>query len=331
MRYRHHNRGGINFAPLPKQRIFNGVLNDYVFEAIKDRCDIAELICRVCEKYLIHKDDLYRCSHCGVAGEVVLVVDRLVADDDPHRLSVRLLQREGTLTPKAYKHAAENDGFLIGGLPCPSCDKPITQLIEHDTGVQPSCCQVAFLPQIKEIPDAKPPKGKRIQRWKVSYEKIEKIDLPHPTPCQLTLIDLATYQSELARFAPKIETLPIEADPASSETLEEPPPEDSSPSDATQVSNAATLPVRHTDAITWFLRKFILGKPTAITPRNEVYEAYVHWIRKHNQEPLSNKIFYRHFKALYPYVRYGQNRINGKMTRCYRGISLRRDADLLSR
>ena len=318
-----------DMAPIINQRILDGMLTDYAWEKIENNLDIAELICPLCKKYLIHKDDFYHCYWCGLTTEVVLVVDRLVADADPQRLSIRLLQREGTLTPEAWQHAEANKGFLIGFLVCPSCEDPITHLSEDATGEKPSCCQVSFLPEIKDIPYSKPPRRNRIQRWKVSYE-VENAEIPYPTPCELKLIDLGTYQSELERFAPKIETFPIVADPPPSEPVEAPPPEDLPSSDDTEVSIPETIDVTHTDAINWFLRKFILGKPTAITPRNDVYEAYVHWIRKHRQEPLSNKIFYRHLREIFPYVRSGQNRINGKMTRCYRGISLRRDADLLS-
>ena len=325
---RHRRLGGINFAPIPKQRIINGHLTSDAVAAFEERRDIVELICPVCSKYLIDKDDVFHCYYCGLAGEVILVVDRLVADDDPHRLSIRLLQQEDTLTLKAYKHAKENEGFIFGSLPCPSCDEPITQLLEHDSCVQPSCCQVVFPPQIVEIRHPKPPRNS-IQRWKVSYELVEKIGLPHPTSCKLTHIDLATYESELARFAPKIETLAIEADPVPSETQKALPPEDMPSSDDTEVSIPETIDVTHTDAITLFFRRCILRNAEAITPRNEVYQAYVQWIGEQHQAPLSNRIFYRHLREVFPYVRFGQNRINGKRMWCYRGISLRRDDDPL--
>ena len=332
MRYRHHNRGGINFARLPKQRIPNGVLNDNTSERIKDRLDIAELICPLCQKYLIHKDDLYYCYYCGVAGEVVLVVDRLVSDEDPQRLSLCLLQRLDTLKPNACKHFEENDKFLFGSLPCPSCDEPITQLIEHDAGVQPSCCQVAFVPKIIQIPyKYEEKKRKTIPRWKVSYH-FEKVGISHPTLCELKLIERHAYISELAHFLPKCET-PIEVDPAPADETQDQKPRKKPPSttsDETHVSKAKTIPVRNTDAITLFLRTSIIERSNAITPRNDVYEAYVHWIRKHNQQPLSNKVFYGHLRQVFPYVRYGQNRINGKLTRCYRGVKLRSYDDMLS-
>ena len=314
-------------------RIKNGRLDEYAEDAIKDHRDVAELICSLCRKHLIYKDDLFHCSSCGLTGEVMLVVNRLVSDDDPHRLSIRLLQRNDPLTQLAWKHAEENDGFSFGSLPCPSCDKPITQLIEHDNGVQPSCCQVVFPPHIEEIRFPKPQRGKRIQRWKVSYQLVEKIGIHYPTLSKLIHIDLATYQSELARFAPKIETLAIEADPFPSEAVAASPAENLPPNedtDDTKVKKALTLPVRGTDAITWFLRKFIRGTPTAIIPRHEFYEAYVRWIRKYHQEPLSKKIFYKHLRELYPRVKSGQNRINGKRMRCYRGISLSDHDDLIN-
>ena len=308
-------RGGIHFTRHRKQRIFNGVLNEHAFEAIQDRLDITALICPVCQKYLIQEDDLFYCYDCQLAGEVVLVIDRRVADDDPQRLSLRLLQRDGTLTPKAYKHIKENDGFLFGGLPCPSCDAPITQLFEDTTGEKPTCCQVAFLPQIKAIRDAKPPKGERIQHWKVSYW-VESLRIHSPTPCQLKVIDVEVYQSELAHFAPKVETLSIETHRAPAE-------------DDRDVSAPETIPMTHTAAIGVFIRRFLVRDPAAITPRNDFYQAYVRWIQEHHQEPLGNKTFYRQLREVFPYLKSGQHRINGKRTRCYRGISLRRDADPL--
>ena len=331
MKYRHHNRGGIDFAPERKRRIHNDVISEYVEEAIEDHLDIAELICPLCKKHLIHEDDLFHCYWCGLTTEVVLVVDRLVSDDDPRRLSLRLLQRKGTLTLKAWFHAGENDGFFFSFLPCPWCKDPITHLIEHDTGVRTSCCNIAFIPQIIEIPTPKPPRGKLIQRWKVSYH-FEKVGISHPTLCELKLIERHAYISELAHFLPKCET-PIEVDSAPADETQDQKPRKKPPSttsDETHVSKAKTIPVRNTDAITLFLRTFIIRKPNAITPRNDVYEAYVHWIRKHNQQPLSNKVFYRHLEEILRYVGSGQNRINGKLTRCYRGVKLRSNDDMLS-
>ena len=316
----------------PEPRINKGRLDEYTEDAIKDHLNIAEIICPLCTKHLLREDDLFHCSSCGLTGEVMLVVNRLVSDDDPHRLSIRLLQRNDTLTQLAWKHAEENDGFSFGSLPCPSCDKPITQLSEDATGEKPFCCQVFSVPRIEEISDDKPSRRKHKQPWKVSYD-VKIAAAKFPTPNALRLIDLATYEQELARFAPKIETLAVEADPSPLEAVAASPAENLPPNedtDDTKVKKALTLPVRGTDAITWFLRKFIRGTPTAIIPRHEFYEAYVHWIRKYHQEPLSDKIFYKHLGQLYTRVSSGQNRINGKRMRCYRGISLSDHDDLLN-
>ena len=323
MTYRHHHRGGINFPDTSGRRIIDGQLNENAWEKIKDRLDIAELICPLCSKYLIYENDLFHCYWCKLTTEVMLIVDRLLSDDDPQRLSMCLLHREGTLTPEAWQHAKANKGFLIGFLVCPSCKDPITHLSEDATGEKPFCCQVFCVPRIEEITSDKPSRGTHKQRWKVSYD-VKTGEARFPTPNALQLFDLQTYERELARFAPKIKTADaVEASPA--ENL--PPNEDTND---TTVSEAKTLPISGTDAITRFLRKFIRGTPTAIIPRPVFYEAYVRWIRKYHQEPLSDRIFYKLLGQLYPRVKSGQNRINGKMTRCYRGISLRDHEDLLA-
>lgn len=347
MVYRHHDRGGIDFADTPKQRMPNGMLTDEAHKAFEAHRDIAELLCPICRKYLIHEADLYNCHWCGVAGEVVLVVDRLVADDDPQRVSIRLRQQR-TLSPKAWQHAEANNGFLISDLPCPSCDAPITRLIEHDDGVQPSCCQFAFIPGIKELFYRKS-RGRYMPRWQIFYEEVEKIGIPQPTLCEIKCIDLYTYRSEMTRLAPKIQTPAVESEGvphrnaqtswtgcvgqpsravSPSETLEPPQQkaESDTPPNATDVSKAKTLSLRGTDAIHLFLRTFIIGEPKARTPRNEVYEAYTAWIRQDNQPPLHAKTFHKHLKEVFPYVAEGQNRIDGKRVWCYRGIKVRADA-----
>ena len=314
--------GALSRGSDPEPRIIDGQLNENALEKIKDRLDIAELICPLCSKDLISENDLFHCYWCGLTTEVMLVVDRLLSDDDPQRLSICLLQREGTLTPEAWQHTDANKGFLIGFLVCPSCKDPITHLSEDATGEKPFCCQVFFVPRIEEISYDKPSRGTHKQPWKVSYD-VKTGEARFPTPNALQLIDLQTYERELARFAPKIKTADaVEASPA--ENL--PPNEDAND---TTVSETKTLPISGTDAITRFLRKFIRGTPTAIIPRPVFYEAYVRWIRKYHQEPLSDRIFYKLLGQLYPRVKSGQNRINGKRPRCYRGISLRDHDDLL--
>ena len=320
MSYRHHNRGGIDFASEPKRRRHSDVISEHTEVAIKDHLDVAELICPLCKKHLIHEHDFYHCYWCGLTTEVVLVVNRRLADNDPRRLSLRLLQREGTLTLKAWLHAGENHGFFVSFLPCPWCKDPITHLIEHDTGARTSCCHIAFIPQIIEIPTPKPPRGKRIQRWKVSY-RYEKVVISSPTVCELKVMDIKMYQSELAHFAPKVETIGIEADPTASEA-----PSDDSEVSETQKLLTEELIVTGIAATDEFIRRFVGRDPGAIIPQKHFYQAYVKWIKEQHQEPLGNKTFYKQLREVFPYLECRQNRINGPRVWCYRGISLRSES-----
>ena len=313
-------RSGIDFATDSHKRIKDHSLNENVEAAIKDHLDIAKLTCPLCKKDLIYEDNLYHCYWCGLTTEVVLVVNRRLADDHPRRLSLRLIQRKSTLTLKAWLHAGENEGFFVSCLPCAWCKDPITQLIEHDTGVRTSCCNIAFIPQIIEIPTPKPPRGKLIQRWKVSY-RYEKIVISSPTLCKLKLMDIELYQSELGHFAPKVETPAIEADPTAA----------ASPSDDSKVSETEKLLteeliVTGIAAIGEFIRRFVVRDPGAIIPQKNFYQVYMQWIKEQHQEPLGNKIFYNHMREVFPDIKRRQNRIKGKREWCYRGFSLRSES-----
>ena len=367
---RPRNRQSIDFAEIPKKRFPNGMLTGEAHKVFEVDSDIADLLCLICRESLIHEaDDLYCCHGCGVAGEVVLVVDRLVSGDDPARLSIRLLQRKSTLSPKAWQHAEANHGFLISDLPCPNCKAPITRLIAHEDGVQPSCCQFVFIPEIKELQSPRPPSAKHIQQWQISYEEVEKIGIQPPTVCKIRCIDLHTYENEFARsdvshhddrdregethegtssvsprtsrVAPKIQVPAVESEGvphsdcvgqpllAVSRSLTLPPPNTEqplpTPRDERDVSKVEALTVSGREAITFFIRTFVRKEPNAMTPRHEFYEAYVDWIRTHNQHPLTKNAFHKCLREIYSSIKDGQNRIDGKLTRCYRGLKLRSD------
>lgn len=351
---RHNNRQGIDFATPKKQRFPNGMLTSEAVNVFEAHRDITELLCQICQKHLIYEDGLYCCHECGVAGEVVLVVDRLVSDNNPQRVSIRLLQQR-TFMPKTWQHAEANKGFLISDLPCPFCRESITQIIAHDDGVQPSCCQFVFIPEIKEFPSPRPPRGEHIQQWQIYYKEVEKIGIQPPTVCKIRCIDLHTYENEFARsevshhddrdregethegtssvsprtsrVAPKIQVPAVEA-VSRSLTLSSPNTEQTlpTPRDERDVSKVETLTVSGREAMTFFIRTFVTKEPNAITPRHEFYEAYVDWIRAHNQHPLTKNAFHKCLRQIYSSIKQGQNRIEGKLTRCYRGLKLRSDA-----
>jgi len=99
--------------------------------------------------------------------------------------------------------------------------------------------------------------------------------------------------------------------------------------DNADVSKSEITPLRDTEAISEFIKSHLVRNADAITPRREVYEAYTHWIGKHNQTPASHNSFNQQLRDIYPYVTEGQNRINGELTRCFRGLKLRCDDDRL--
>lgn len=323
--YRHHNREGIHFADIEKKRMPNGLLTEAARKAFDERRDIAELTCLICGKYLIYEEELYHCYWCGVAGEVVLVVDRRLSEDDPQRLSIRLLQQR-TLTLKAWLQAQANNGFLIGYLPCPSCDQPMTQLIEQESGVRPACCDFVFIPEIGELSYRKKRRGKHIPRWKVYYESVEKVASPHPKTCKIKCIDLHTYQSAFEHFAPDIpvpaaeNVSPSETQVAQDTEVSQTDAESNTPTDN---SKAKTLHVRGREALILFIRKHIRADPNAILPSSEAYSAYVDWIQEHQQKPLSDRLFHKSLQHIYKSLEFKQNRIDGKRVWCYRGIKVR--------
>lgn len=325
----------------------------------------------------MHESDLFTCAACHVTGEVVLVVDRRVSEDDPQRLSIRFLPKSGEIDPKAWMQAEQNNTFLLSTLDCPSCLNPITQLSEDATGEKPFCCSVFCVPQIQEI-DPRQQTSTPENQWKVAYEvKVKNADFP--TDYALNLIEAVTYQHQLQQFLPKGDMMPVEKQPPHTSAaalkhtvpleaaekipvtvnrptlqaeqrqegdagepqtaLGSPNPaepvadlSDASEADANDdadVSNSEITPPRDTEAISEFIQSHLVRNADAITPRREVYEAYTHWIGKHNQTPASYNSFNKQLRDIYPYVTEGQNRINGELTRCYRGLKLRCDDDRL--
>lgn len=106
-------------------------------------------------------------------------------------------------------------------------------------------------------------------------------------------------------------------------------PSEEHANDAAYVSKSEITPLTDTEAVFEFIQSHLLRNADAITPRREVYEAYADWRRKYNQTPVPHNSFNKQLREIYPYVAEGQNRINGELTRCFRGLKLRCDDDSL--
>lgn len=74
-----------------------------------------------------------------------------------------------------------------------------------------------------------------------------------------------------------------------------------------------------------FLSAWVVKSEGGITPRDIVYKKYQQWIGEQDREPVSKKLLFRQLLEVYPLVRVGQNRINGNLRRCFRGIKLHSD------
>ena len=317
------------------QRIFNGALNINTTHFLGEQVFITHLVCPLCSGTLNSQGELPRCASCHISIQPVLVLEKPDVTADVSFWFVRLLLRDGLITPEQWQSIVDQQSLFVAPLCCPSCDRHLTGKDIDWQHRKISCCEVLILPRlrIKEIDtfsyqEWQPPSF-NVGEWFIDIELLSTEEEPQ-TQGELKRINATAYRQELMRF------LPHNAPVKDVRDLQSPDPSlaavDTPTKKSTSLTDTADIPppkktqkMIDKEMVFQFLSAWVVESEGAITPRDVVYEKYQQWIRQQDREPVSDKLLYRQLCEVFPLVRVRQNRINGDLTRCFRGVKLHSD------
>ena len=318
-------------------RILYGVLNAEDWESLEGHLFIAKLACPLCSLSLdfLHlgsQGEPPKCVLCDFSVQPVLVLEKPHVDADESFWVVRLLPRDGVITPQQWQIIVEKQSLFVASLRCPLCHERLTGKNIHREMRKLSCCQFLFIPQLlikeqdKNLYEPDPSISVLSEGALFLYIRVLMLEPPSQMQRELEWLRSTEYRHELWRFIPNdaiVEDVRDLQPPDPSLFAVETPTETNTPITDT---GFATLPIKtqkmiDKEMIREFLSAWVVESRDAIIPRHVVYEKYQQWIRQQNREPVPDKSVYRQLLEVYPLVRMGKNRINGELIWCFRDVS----------